>query len=335
MKIQISSSHCAKPETYYANLARRINSDLEKAVSVDFPESLYDPMSYVLSTYGKRFRPILLIMACESVGGTQRSAYNAALAIEILHNFTLVHDDIMDNDDLRRGKETVHKKWNSNIAILAGDGLIALAYRYLLKTHSRQLKQIIQIFSEAIIKICEGQSVDKDMESVPSVSMDEYLDMIERKTGILVSISAEIGGIIGSGASAAVEALRKYGLELGTAFQIQDDLFDIISEEAILGKDIGSDLCNGKKTYPIILFMQRATARDKKRLLTAFSACRGDAAIVHTVCDMMNAYGIISDVKHDVDRRIQTANSFLFNHPDGISLNGLLYLSEMIRTRTH
>jgi len=325
----------ADPEAYYTYLAERINRDLEEAVSEDFPESLYHPMNYVLAAQGKRLRPVLLIMSCESVGGTCESAYNAALAIEILHNFTLVHDDIMDNDDLRRGRETVHKRWNNNVAILAGDGLIALAYRFLLKTRSRDMRRIIRIFSEAIIKICEGQSIDKDMETASTVGLEDYLDMIQRKTSILLSISAEIGGIIGNGTPEAIETLSSFGLELGTAFQIQDDLLDIISEEAVIGKDLGSDLCNGKKTYPIILFIERASAKDKERIVNMFSTVRSNKKAVADFRTMLNSYNIISDVIQEVNRRIYKANEYLIKQKNDISVEYLLHLSEMVRTRTH
>ncbi|MCH8286925.1 polyprenyl synthetase family protein [candidate division KSB1 bacterium] len=244
---------------YYSEISSLIDSDLAKAVSIEFPPNLYNPMKYVLSSKGKRFRPVLLIMACETVGGSFQDAYNASLAIEILHNFTLVHDDIMDDDQLRRGRKTVHKKWNNSIAILTGDGLIALAYRYLLRSKTERIRDIIKKFSEAIIKICEGQSLDKDMESASEVNIDDYLDMIKRKTGVLISISAELGGILGNASETEIEALKNFGFEIGIAFQIQDDLLDIISDEVVIGKDLGSDLALGKKTYPIIKLIDKFT----------------------------------------------------------------------------
>lgn len=317
------------PEAYYNILYNRINEDLANAVSVEFPPNLYNPMRYALATRGKRFRPILLIMACESVGGTFRDAYNASLAIEILHNFTLIHDDIMDDDNLRRGNATVHKKWNTSIAILAGDGLIALAYRFLLRTKSRQIKRIIKIFSEAIIVICEGQSIDKDMESAASVSMNDYFDMIKRKTGVLVSISAELGGILGRGSKKEIEALSKFGFELGIAYQIQDDLLDIISEEIIIGKDLGSDLAQGKKTFPIIAFADCASKRDIQYLNETFLNGNADLESIRCVKKMLHDYGIVEKTQQEVNKHIDKANSYIHN----TSNNYLLFLSAMIRNR--
>ena len=323
------------PDKYYEFLSANINSDLANAVSIEFPPNLYDPMRYALSSKGKRFRPVLLIMSCEAAGGDLADAYNAAIAIEILHNFTLVHDDIMDNDMLRRGKETVHKKWNSNIAILAGDGLIALAYRFLLKTESDNLKEVVKIFSEAIIKICEGQSLDKDMETTDAVTSIEYLDMIKRKTGVLMSISAEIGGILGKGGTQEIEALKKFGFELGIAFQIQDDLMDIISEEGVIGKDLGSDLILGKKTYPIIEFLECASVNESKILKNALTNRSADAAMIKKVKNMLHDSGVVKKTGDIIGNHIDYAISCINGMSATLYTDHLIYLSEMIRNRTN
>lgn len=320
---------------YFASITDKVNDDLKDVVSIEFPPNLYNPMRYVLASKGKRFRPALLMLACESIGGSQEASYNASLAIEILHNFTLVHDDIMDNDDLRRGRTTVHKKWNDNIAILAGDGLIALAYRYLLKTDSPNLRTIIKIFSEAIIKICEGQSIDKDMETIYEVSIDEYLDMIERKTGVLISISAEIGGLIGLGTDHQVADLTKFGLELGIAFQIQDDLLDIISKEEIIGKNIGSDLAQGKKTYPVILFAERASKNDRAFLMETLKHRNAGKSDVERVQKMLHEYKVAEDTKTEVNNILDRANEGIQASTNNIESKNLIYLSDMIRNRAH
>lgn len=321
------------PKKYYSEISELINSDLAKAVSIEFPPNLYNPMKYVLSSKGKRFRPVLLNMACEAVGGSFQDGYNASLAIEILHNFTLIHDDIMDDDLLRRGKETVHKKWNKNIAILAGDGLIALAYRYLLKSNTDRIKDVIKIFSEAIIKICEGQSLDKDMESVSEVSINEYLDMIKRKTGVLISISAELGGILGNASDSQIDALKNFGFELGIAFQIQDDLLDIISEEVVIGKDIGSDLEQGKKTYPIIKFMENASQTDKIFISETLANGNAGKDSINRVKTMLLDSGIVDKTESVISGRIDKAVSFLKNDNASLQTGHLIYLSEIIRNR--
>ncbi|MFC1564684.1 polyprenyl synthetase family protein [candidate division KSB1 bacterium] len=323
------------PKQYYKELVDKINSELNKAVTDEFPPNLYNPMKYVLSATGKRFRPIMAVWACEAAGGELSDAFNASLAIEILHNFTLVHDDIMDDDDLRRGRETVHKKWNENIAILAGDGLIALAYRYLLRSETPELKQLVRIFSEAIIRICEGQSLDKDLESMEGADLNDYFEMIERKTAILIAISAEIGCLIGNAEPKIRSAIKEFGMELGLAFQIQDDLLDIISEEEIIGKDIGSDLAQGKKTYPIILFNQRADKNSRELLFRNFRNSRPTSEKMKLTREIFEDYGIVKDTLLEVENRIGKANSRLDDISENINKNYLLHLSDLIKNRKH
>lgn len=318
---------------YYSEISSLIDSDLAKAVSIEFPPNLYNPMKYVLSSKGKRFRPVLLIMACETVGGSFQDAYNASLAIEILHNFTLVHDDIMDDDQLRRGRKTVHKKWNNSIAILTGDGLIALAYRYLLRSKTERIRDIIKKFSEAIIKICEGQSLDKDMESASEVNIDDYLDMIKRKTGVLISISAELGGILGNASETEIEALKNFGFEIGIAFQIQDDLLDIISDEVVIGKDLGSDLALGKKTYPIIKLLECVPQTGLNFLKDVLENGNTGVNSIRRVKAMLHEYGIVDQTQSEISRHIDKAVACLNDNLASLQLDHLMYMSEMIRKR--
>ncbi|MCH7782910.1 polyprenyl synthetase family protein [candidate division KSB1 bacterium] len=318
---------------YYSEISSLIDSDLAKAVSIEFPPNLYNPMKYVLSSKGKRFRPVLLIMACETVGGSFQDAYNASLAIEILHNFTLVHDDIMDDDQLRRGRKTVHKKWNNSIAILTGDGLIALAYRYLLRSKTERIRDIIKKFSEAIIKICEGQSLDKDMESASEVNIDDYLDMIKRKTGVLISISAELGGILGNASETEIEALKNFGFEIGIAFQIQDDLLDIISDEVVIGKDLGSDLALGKKTYPIIKLLECVPQTGLNFLKDVLENGNTGVNSIRRVKTMLHEYGIVDQTQSEISRHIDKAVACLNDNLASLQLDHLMYMSEMIRNR--
>jgi geranylgeranyl diphosphate synthase type II len=320
---------------YCESLSKRINDDLAVVVSDEFPPNLYEPIRYVLASKGKRFRPILLLLSCEATGGTIEEAYNASLAIEILHNFTLVHDDIMDNDELRRGLKTVHKKWNSNIAILAGDGLIALAYRYLLESQSGQLKKVVQIFSEAIINICEGQSIDKDFELEHTVSIDDYLDMIKRKTAVLISISAQLGGILGDGKEEDIKLLREYGLNLGMAFQIQDDLFDIISDEVTIGKDMGSDIAEGKKTFPLIMLSKRASQKDCDFLNSTFAKGSTVPQSFEKIQKMLHEYGVVDKTLLEIDQYIDAACAHLKSNPKSLASDHLIGLAEMIRNRMY
>lgn len=316
----------------YKNLRLEINTGLQKVVTDNFPQNLYNPMKYVLSAEGKRLRPILLMFACEAAGSSFNKSFEAALAIEILHNFTLVHDDIMDEDDLRRGRETVHKKWNNSIAILAGDGLIALAYRCLLKTESKNIQNIVKIFSEAIIVVCEGQSLDKDLELKDHAKIDEYSDMICRKTATLMSVSTEIGAIVAGADEKVVEALKNFGMELGMAFQIQDDLLDIYSEEEVLGKDLGSDLKMGKKTYPLIIFNDCASKEDKIEFADLLQNTNG-TDFLKSAKSILDRSQIVAKTVSEVSCRIDKAIEHLDSVKGKINPQNLLFITDKIKNR--
>ncbi|MEX0602718.1 MAG: polyprenyl synthetase family protein, partial [Bacteroidota bacterium] len=198
-------------ERQYHGYRERIDRYLVESVDHHQPKSLYAPLRYVLSGGGKRIRPLLVLLSCEAGGGASDDALHAAAAIEILHNFTLVHDDIMDNASSRRGRKTVHTKWDTNVAILVGDELLAIAYRTLLKTPSPRIRDIAAVFTEGVVEVCEGQAYDKEYERRSSVSVEEYLVMIKKKTGKMVAVSTEIGGLIGGMSAGHLEALRTYG----------------------------------------------------------------------------------------------------------------------------
>jgi len=229
-------------KAFTSEMKKKIDSEIQELLSDREPFSLYEPMRYILKGGGKRIRPLFVILACQSVGGDISDSLHAAVAVELLHTFTLVHDDIMDHDDLRRGKQTVHKKWDEPTAILAGDGLVTLAYHKLLQTKHPEIQKILQIFTEGLLILCEGQAMDKDFESQETVALSKYIDMIDKKTARLISVSCEIGAILGNAGPTHQEILRKFGASLGRAFQIQDDLLDILYEESVTGKPLGSDV---------------------------------------------------------------------------------------------
>lgn len=239
---------------------------LESLISQEQPASLYEPIKYALNGNGKRLRPILLLLATEAFGGDIEKAVPAAGAIEILHNFTLVHDDIMDDDETRRGRPTVHNKWDADIALLAGDGLVALAYKSLLRTPTERFFEIHRLFTECILELCEGQALDKEFESRENVSMTEYIEMISKKTGCLIGMCARMGGVLAGANQEEISALKVYGESLGIAFQIQDDLLDITSSEKILGKDFGSDIKRKKKTFLLIHALEHANANQRNAI---------------------------------------------------------------------
>jgi len=255
-----------KFEKIYLRETQRIELRLKNLLKGKKPKSLYEPCNYLLIGGGKRLRPFLVIISAKAAGGKFSQAYNAAIGIEVLHNFTLAHDDIMDNSDLRRGRLTLHKKYDVNTAILAGDNLIALAYESLLKDCKNNTHEIVKTFTHGIIEVCEGQSLDKEFELKNNVSLNEYKTMIYKKTAALAEMSCRVGALLANASPKIVNAVSEYGKNLGMAFQIQDDLLDIIAEEEKFGKKIGSDLIEGKKTFLFLSAIKRAKGEDKIHL---------------------------------------------------------------------
>ncbi len=255
-------------QNYYNKQKRTIERRLALIIKKKKPVTVYEPMTYVLSSGGKRLRAVLTLLACEAVGGQARHALDAAVGMEILHNFTLVHDDVMDHAKLRRNRPTVHTRWDNNIAILAGDQLAAYAYRSLLKTPDNKHSKILPVFTGAFIDVCEGQGFDKEFETRDNVRLKEYVMMIEKKTAAIIAASTEIGAIIGGGSARQVRALRNFGMHLGRAFQINDDLLDIAGDPEEFGKTVGGDIIEGKKTFLLLTAIGQTRGRDRLFLLS-------------------------------------------------------------------
>lgn len=253
-------------EQFYKSEITKVETRLQSVCKNKEPQSLYKPCSYALETGGKRLRPFLVMMAAKSVGGKIKDVYNAAIAVEILHNFTLIHDDIMDNADIRRGIASLHKKFDKNTAILAGDNLMAISYLYLVKDCKQNVNEVVNHFTQGIIEICEGQSYDKDFELKKNVSIDEYLLMIQKKTAALAEMCCYIGAKIVGGTNSEVNNMAQFGRNLGMAFQLQDDLLDIFGDEKQFGKTLGGDLVEGKKTFLFLKALEKAKGEDKKLL---------------------------------------------------------------------
>ncbi|MFA5011749.1 MAG: polyprenyl synthetase family protein [Ignavibacteria bacterium] len=300
------------------------------------PIGIYEPMKYILDGGGKRIRPMLLIICCEAVGGVAEDALDAATAIEILHNFTLVHDDIMDNADTRRGRETIHKKWDSNTAILAGDGLLGYAYKSLLKTKSDRIQEIAKSFTKAIIEVCEGQSYDKEFELRKKVKIDDYIMMIDKKTSGLLKCCAEIGALIGNASNKEIEALKYYALYTGLAFQIQDDLLDIVADEKKFGKKIGGDLYEGKKTYLLLKALESAVDNGDKQLLHYVIENKGvkNSEDVMRIKDVYHKYGVLESAANKVEEYTTMANEQLEHIIESDAKNMLKWFSDMLLKRT-
>jgi geranylgeranyl diphosphate synthase type II len=230
------------------------------------PTSLYEANDYFLGLGGKRIRPVMCLMGNELFDDIHADAWQVATAIELFHNFTLIHDDIMDDAALRRGLETVHHKYGLNTALLAGDVMLVVAYEYLNKISTGYIKHIISIFSKTAKEVCEGQQLDMDFEKMPSVSLNEYLKMIELKTSVLLAASLHMGAIIGGAGEGNCEHLYEFGKNLGIAFQVQDDYLDAFGDPEKVGKTIGGDIKQNKKTFLLIHALETSNDTQKQEL---------------------------------------------------------------------
>jgi geranylgeranyl diphosphate synthase type II len=319
----------------YSQYKRLVDRSLSGFVREQVPRSLYEPLKYVLDGGGKRIRPVLLLLSCEAVGGNPTKALHAGAAIEILHNFTLVHDDIMDRASSRRGRQTVHTKWDTNVAILVGDGLLALAYRSLLKTSSPNIQEIARIFTEGVVEVCEGQSYDKEFETRSAVGVKDYLLMIDKKTAKMVAVAAEIGGLIGNGSRSSILALRKYGEYVGRAFQIQDDLLDIIGDEKELGKAVGGDLIEGKKTFLLLEALRAARGRDRKLLADVVRNKGGSRRLIPAYRRIYFETGAIDAARRRIKNDIDKAKKELHRLPASRAQAMLAWFADMLLNRTY
>lgn len=241
-----------------SELLEKINSHIADLKFTRTPQGLYDPVSYVLSMGGKRIRPVLMLMAYNLYKEDLARIYGPATGIEVYHNYTLLHDDLMDRADRRRGKETVHKVWNDNTAILSGDAMLVLAYRFMAQCPVDCLKEVMELFSLTALEICEGQQMDMEFELRKDVREEEYLEMIRLKTGVLLAASLKIGALLGGASAEDAGHLYDFGMNLGVAFQLKDDLLDVYGDVAVFGKNIGGDILCNKKTYMLIKAFEHA-----------------------------------------------------------------------------
>lgn len=230
------------------------------------PKGLYEPIRYVLSLGGKRIRPVLMLMAYELWKDDSDTILPQAVALETYHNFTLLHDDVMDNADVRRGHPTVHKKWNENTAILSGDNMLALAFKWM-QTPAERMPEVLATFTQTAIEINHGQQYDVDFENRDDVTEAEYLEMIRLKTSVLLACAVKIGALLANAPAQDVENLYKFGEAIGLAFQLQDDYLDVYGDPAVFGKEIGGDIVSNKKTYMLINAFQKAEGKDKEMLV--------------------------------------------------------------------
>ncbi len=230
------------------------------------PNNLYEPITYFLGLGGKRMRPVLALMSAELFGAPFESAKNAALTVELFHNFTLIHDDIMDEAPLRRGQETVHKKWSENIGILSGDALLIEAYKTLANHPPEQLAQLLPVFNQTATEVCEGQQWDMDFETMEKVEIDAYIKMIAYKTAVLLGCSLKMGAIVAGASESDSNDLYEFGVNLGIAFQIQDDILDVYADQNKFGKQVGGDIIANKKTFLLLKAIEDADATQSQEL---------------------------------------------------------------------
>jgi len=242
----------------------------------DTPPELYDPVRYILSLGGKRIRPALVILSCDLFDGEVASALIPAVAIEVFHNFTLLHDDIMDRSELRRGKPTVHVQYNENVAILSGDVMSILASRLMNQAPGVVLNVVHEVFTLTAMQVCEGQQMDMNFEELLSVTEEEYLTMIKLKTAVLIAASLKIGAILGGSSQRDAEDLYEFGKNLGIAFQLQDDLLDSYGDPAVMGKNQGTDIVDNKKTFLVIQALKTASPAQKEELMGWLKAKKFD-----------------------------------------------------------
>ena len=257
-------------------ILKKVNAALDALPYDRTPQSLYAPVKYVLSLGGKRIRPVLMLMGYNLYKEHPEDIMMQALGLETYHNYTLLHDDLMDNADLRRGHETVHKRWDANTAILSGDSMLVLAYQRMQQCDARHLPAVLDLFTETALEIGEGQQYDMDFETRNDVTEDEYIEMIRLKTSVLLACALKIGAILGDASERDADLLYKYGEQVGLAFQLQDDLLDVYGDEKVFGKAIGGDITSNKKTYMLINAVNRADAAQRAELMRWIEAKQFD-----------------------------------------------------------
>jgi geranylgeranyl diphosphate synthase, type II len=240
-----------------------VNKEIERLHFDASPQSLFEPISYILSLGGKRIRPVLTLLSCELLGGKYKDAIPMALAIEVFHNFTLLHDDLMDKSAIRRGKATVHKKWNDNTAVLSGDAMLIESYHLISKNKKKHLKELLHLFSKTATEICCGQQLDMEFESREDVTEEEYIEMIRLKTAVLLGCSLKSGAIIANASEKDANLLSDFGINLGLAFQLKDDLLDVYGDSKKFGKNIGGDIASNKKTFLLINALKAESTREE------------------------------------------------------------------------
>lgn len=276
------------------------------------PRELYEPIDYTLRLGGKRIRPVMLLAANKMFGGDPKQAADAAVGIETFHNFTLLHDDLMDKSPLRRGQSTVYRKWDENTAILSGDTMFAMAWQYFLRQPHPQLQAILQCFNKTAIEVCEGQQYDMNFEKRDDITIEDYMMMIRLKTAVLLAGALKIGALYANAPQADIESLYDFGIHLGLAFQLQDDLLDGYGDVAVFGKQTGQDIRDNKKTYLYLRALQIASPEQQKALRDHFSSTPENSdAKVAAVLDIYQSIGLRDKIEEAIQKEFSLAQECL------------------------
>ncbi len=272
------------------------------------PKNLYTPINYILQLGGKRIRPVLTLMVADIFSDNYTEALPAALAVETFHNFTLIHDDIMDDAPIRRGKKTVHKKWNLSTGILSGDAMLILAYQYFENYEPVIFQKLAKLFSKTALEVCDGQQLDIDFETKNNVTIDEYINMIRLKTSVLVATALKMGAIVAKAPEKEADLIYKYGLNLGIAFQLQDDFLDTFGDARTFGKQIGGDIIENKKTILYLKALELASNKDKKILLTLYNQkLEKNSDKIKEVTHIFTSLDIPNFIKQEIETYTQKA----------------------------
>lgn len=292
-------------------------SHLQQEIIVRDPKNLYQPMDYILNLGGKRLRPVLTLMTADFFSGNHQDALKAATAIEIFHNFSLVHDDIMDDAPLRRGKQTVHEKWDLNTGILSGDAMLIVAYQFFENYPAETFQELAKLFSKTAIEVCEGQQYDIDFETRDDVQIDEYLKMITYKTAVLVGAAMKMGAIVADASKQEANAIYDFGLNLGIAFQLMDDYLDAFGDPNTFGKQVGGDIIENKKTFLYLKTLENLSEDQSMQLRHLFSITPEDTSDkIKVVKDFMSSSGAADQTQKEIEFYTQKALEIL----DGLSV---------------
>jgi len=322
--------------------AEKVNRFIEGVVSLEGePKVLYRAARHIIDAGGKRLRPYLVLKSCKLVGGNEEDAIPTASALELLHTFTLIHDDIIDEDEKRRGLPTVHSKWGVPTAIVTGDLLFAKVYETITKftnskrVPSKRILQVLKDISEATVAICEGQTLDMMFEHKETVSEDEYFQMIQAKTAALFETSARCGGILGGAKKGQVERLGRYGHYAGIAFQLIDDVLGLTADEKALGKPVGSDIREGKRTLIIVHALKHASENQRKKILETLGNRSASAQRIQEIIDLVSSLGSINYVEEKAKGFIEKSKKALASLPPTEDREDLISLAELIFARKY